>query len=659
MVEKKITAKNIKDNFRRAYDYKRAWIKEAHEDFRFSLGKMWEEKDAQELKDKGILPLTINKIRPNIKLLCGIESQNRSDILCYPEGEESSIKAEIATLLVKNVVKTSGLNYKRSEQFRYGIICGECYLEPYIDYTYDMVNGDMRFKKIPFNAIYPEPSFEEYDLSDARYVIKCSFNLTEDQILSLYPDKKKYIEEIGANGTFTDTTFPELKDELGLDLQRKNYNDSTISTATENGSGILPEEKRYDLIEQYFKKWIKRYYVVLFQYGKDGQIELGNLKEAKDKAEAEFFLQQASVGMPEGKEPGKIIERVVPEIWRAAVVGNSEELIEEEGRAPTYPNWPSYPVIPFFADRYTVPMKYNDTQYLVQGIVRDMKSLNVEFNKRRTQELRILNSSANSGWMMEEGSVTDEAAYEKYGASPGVILKHKAGRAAPQRIEPAQLSQGHAQLAAEGGQDMREASGINAEQLTLDSGEKSGRAIALRQKQGLVMVQQYFDNLSQTTRLLGKFILANLGEVFDVGEAMRVLGESFIHENFSEPVLVDGVNPMTGAPEKKPQLGPDGKLVMQVNQQLAVQTVNQVITDASLGRYEIAVGETISNETMKYANYLVLMDMAEKGLPIPPEVLIDESMLSNGSKEKIKSAIQAQQAAMAKAVPAPVPGKAG
>lgn len=658
--ETKITARKIKQDFRRAFDFKKNWIREAQDDFMFALGKMWEDKDKEELRNKGVLALTINKIKPNIKLLTGIESQNRSDILCYPEGKESGILAEIATALTKNVWKTSGLNYKRSEMFRYGIICGESYLEPWIDYTNDMVNGDLRWKRDAFNTVFFEPGCEEYDGSDAAFAIKVTFNLTRDQVLSLFPDSEEYID-VAATSKSTMLGFEgmgELKDQLGLSIQKHNYNDSTTgATAGSPSDTNQMEEPRYDLVEYYFKKYVKKFYAIRFQYGQDGKVSQAEMKEVETNEEADTFVNSANVTAKAGMPHAKKITRLVPEIWRASMLGECEDLIEEEGRAPTYPRWSSYPFIPYFSDRYILPMKDADTHYLVQGIVRDMKDLNREYNKRRTQELRILNSSASSGFVSEENALVDESKWEKYGSTAGVLLKVKQGKmGAWQKIEPSQLSQGHAQLAAEGSADMKESSGINAEQLALETGDKSGRAIALKQKQGLVMVQNFFDNLSQTTRLLGKFILSHLGEVFDVAEAIHVLGDAFIKDNFSEPVLVDQPNPQTGQIEKAPQLGPDGKLVMQVNQKRVVETFNQVLTDATLGKFEVAVGETISNETMKYANYMVLMDMAQNGIPIPPEVLIDESMLSVSSKEKIKSFIEQQMAAQAQAQPAPQKG---
>ncbi|HNF58520.1 MAG TPA: hypothetical protein PLN89_02980, partial [Elusimicrobiota bacterium] len=149
-------AKILKD-FQWSYDYRKAWLEAAKEDFEFTLGKQWRDEDVSDLNHKGVKALTINKIRPAIWLLTGLESQNRTDWAAFPEGAEDSIHAEISTRLLKNVAKNSGVNYKLSQSFEEALTCGEGWIEPYIDYTYDLLNGDMKFKKLDYNQVYPDP----------------------------------------------------------------------------------------------------------------------------------------------------------------------------------------------------------------------------------------------------------------------------------------------------------------------------------------------------------------------------------------------------------------------------------------------------------------------------------------------------------------------
>ena len=42
------------------------------------------------------------------------------------------------------------------------------------------------------------------------------------------------------------------------------------------------------------------------------------------------------------------------------------------------------------------------------------------------------------------------------------------------------------------------------------------------------MVQEYLDNYSETKRLLGRFFLTQLSEVYTIESAIKVLGSDFI-----------------------------------------------------------------------------------------------------------------------------------
>lgn len=623
-------ASKVLQDLKRAKSVKRDWLDEAEEDFAFAVGKQWRDEDKTTLDRAGVPALTINKIQPNIFLVSGYQRQNRPDIVAYPEGDEDSLSAEIATRLIKNAMKISNGEYKVSEQFEDGVICGEGWLEPYIDYTKDLVNGELFIKKTSPLNVFVDPASVEYDLSDAEFVIKVSRGLTKNQVYKLFPDKKSIIDKI-SNGTLTinsgDNTTKQTLDYPMLDE----------NGGTGSGEDNLKEDV-YDVTEYQYKKYVSKYIVA------DKQI--GEMKEAKDLDEAKLYVDQKNT--ISGEIVAKVIERIVPEIWVCALVGDT---LVDEYISPFYPKWKGYSLIPFFAHRITVPIK-DGSEFRVQGIVRSLKDPQRELNKRRSQELRILNSTANSGWLAEENTWVKKSDVEKYGSTPGVTLEYKSGRQKPERITPSPLSQGHAQLAQENTQDMKEISGINTDLLAMNDKQASGRAIYLRQQQGIVMLQRVLDNLSLSTKLLGRFILSQLGEIYTVERAIKVCGSAFIKDNFSVPVMTQGID---GQPT--PVLDASGQMQMQVDQEGVMAMFNTVLNDADIGKYDITIDEANSSQTVKYGNYLMLAEMAGKGMPIPPDVLVDESMIGEASKSKIKKAIaSAQQAQNAMPGASPVNG---
>ena len=645
--EKNITAKTILKNLKIARSYKQKWIEEANEDYEFLLSKQWEDDAKDKLEKAGVRALTINKIQPQFRLVTGVERQNRTDFFAYPEGEEDSLTGEIITRLLKNIMKKTEGEYKLSEMFEDGLTCGEGYIEPWIDYTYDLLNGDMKLKKQSPLETFIDPTSKEYDLCDAEYVIKIHTDLNKDQVISLFPEKEKDIENI-------------KEGKVNIDLiSRKEKGDRYKNAEIRgNDSWDTRDEQLYDLVCYYYKKYIKKYMIVDKTLGeikempnkeaaeeyRDAAIA-ENVRQAELRAQTELEVQQnPSVdesGQPIPDEPQPqmdikdviVIERVIPEIWLAYMCGDE---ILKDTVSWTYPRWRGYPIIPFYSYRTTTEIK--DKEYMIQGLVRSLKDPQREHNKRRTQELRHLNASANSGWLCEQGTWVNKKEVADYGSTPGVILEYKTGKPKPEKLQPTMISAGHDRLAEMANQDLKEISGVNSDLMAMSDKTTSGRAIMLRQKQGLVMLQQMLDNWTRTKRLLGKFLLSQLGEIYTVETAVKVLGQKYLETSFSTPQVDE-----TG----QPVLDQNGQLVMTLDKGRVGQIINTILNDSETGKYDVSIGEGSNTETVKFANSMLLMDLVEKGFPIPPEILIEESMLADGTKIRIKESIrQAQERAM-------------
>jgi hypothetical protein len=628
--EKDFIAKVYEDLDYSARAYSKLF-KEIKDDFKFAQGEQWDPMDVQELRKAGVKALTINKIKPIIKLITGIERQSRSDFKAFPEGGEDVITAEVASKLMKNIVKISKVERKHSEQFKHGCIGGVSYIEPYMDYTYDLINGVMRFKKLSALDVFPDPDAQEYDLSDGKFQIKVTRDLTRDELVELFPDKEKDIDSM----THSNINWENVRSIVSVienDMDHEPHIDQKAET----------ERGTYDLIDYYYKKLTKTYFVAVQ--------ETGQIEEIQDKDTAEQLAQQVG---------GVIIAKMVPVIRHAQVVG-AKKLYDDV--AWFYPRWKRFSILPYFAEEITE--KLGDKSVSIQGIVRSIKDLNEEFNKRRTQELRHLNASANSGFDIEKGQLDDQnmRKIKKYGSSPGIVIERKPGTAPISRIVPMPLSQGHVQLAEENMQDLKEASGVNPDLLATDSKSQSGRAILLKQRQGLVMIQEMLDNFGETKRLTGQFILSQLKEVFTVEAALKVLGDAWVSDNFTVPVnivLERGLQKVANEeqpteleqsvllqypqqPSDQPILDESGNLETIVDSDTAIQVVNQVLNDAEIGKYDVAIGEGPYSETIRMANFLDLKELAQQGVPIPPDVLIEMSLIPESQKKSVLESLRAQ-----------------
>lgn len=665
MAEKKLTIERSMADFKKAYQDKRKLIEREKEDFLFALGKQWTEDDLKNYQERKIKPVTDNRIQPNIFLLTGLERQNRSEFKAFPEGQEDSLKAEITSALFKNCIKVSDFLYKTSEQFKDGVTCGESHLELYLDNTYDIINGKPVWRKADGNCIFPEPGFREYDYFDARYVYKITKDLSIDDLISLFPDKKSLIER-NTPGVLGTEFYSSAQ---GTHLQLKDYPKKGGQEDLDNNN----KDEKCDLIERFYKKYVEKNFIA--------DKANGTITEAETKDKASQFIQsyldeinqnqaayQNDVALyqqtlaqsqldpnipkpiqpiqPPAHDPKRFVQftRFIPEIWLFAhVPGIDTPLVDE--KAWFYPEWKRYPFIPYYARFSTAPLTGDDKQLLVQGIVCSTKNAQEIHNKARTLELLHLNSSTNSGWLTEQGVWVDEAKVKAFGATPGINLEYKAGKPIPQRIFPQALSQGHVQISEQAAESIKSTLGINADLLASDQGSsQSGRAIALRQRQGLLMVQELFDNLSRSRTIAGKFLLSQMGKMYDTETAKKVLGEAFLMQNFGVPRVSNVIDPATGQQVQVPMRGADGQPIMEIDMQAVDDSLGNILS-GDLGTYDVAVGESVSSETMKLANAQDLKDFSTSypGL-IPPDLLIEESMLPQSTKTRVINSIKQAQA---------------
>lgn len=614
----KITVEKILEDFKRAINYLSPLHKAIEEDFKFVQGKQWDDEDIETLRKAGIKALTINKLKPIIKLLTGIERQSKSDFIALPEGDEDGIVADISSALLKNTVKNSSAEKKLSELFKRGAIGGVDYLEPYIDYSDNLIHGVMRMRNISPLSVFFDPDAKEHDLCDAKFIIKFSPDMCKEDLIYLFPDKEKVIEEISDGKVALEDIVSSKVHTQGLDYP-------SIKEGSEDYLEV--ENVGLDLIEYYYKSMVSKYFVV--------DPAMQTVLPVVDKKMAQEYVNQ----YPDAK----LIEKKAPEIRCCAVIGNT--IIKDE-TAWSFPKWKRFPIIPYFAEWIT--MLENDSVLSIQGVVRGIKDLQLEYNKRRTQELRHLNSTIANATLVPRGSMTpqDLERMKTHGSSPGFVAEFDASLGKPERMGPVPLSTAHAELALENAQDLKEASGVNPDLLaSANSGQdQSGRAILLKQKQGLVMTQELMDNYSDTKKNLGKFLLSQLGEIYTVESAIKVCGNAFLekYQEFRKPSVDE-----TGMPIIDPMTG---ELKTEVDMEIVNQIFNKVLNDVELADYDVSIGEGAYSETIKMSNYLTLMDMVAKGLPIPPDVLVSESTLSQGSKEKIQASIQAQMQAQAQAM---------
>lgn len=545
------TANQMKDWFQRAWDADTKYRTAADEDFKFFNSDQWDPADLALLKEDRRPALTINRIKKQVQLIVGFERQNRFDIRVRPRGEEAtdSELAQMLTDMVKFVMDTGGVDYELSDAFKEGMIGGRGWLLPSISFQADPTSGEPRFEQASWREVLKDPASHRYDLTDAQYMIRHRW-LSRWQLENLYPHKKAQIARASFHADQAESDKPG---------SQSLFYDS--------------KEKRFRVIETWWRKPRR----VTYAYDRtSGRFALfGGTADDRNRIASKF--------------PVQFVDRVVQDIKVTVTLGVGGVVLEDK---PTpFTQAPIDRMLPF------IPYVADEADGVTRGLVRDLKDPQRETNKRRSQYLHMINTSAVPGWIGDKGAVDNPATFEKTVSRPGFAVWKNTGKALD-RVDPARIPVEFFKLDDESRQDMFDI-GVNPDLLgvesTAASDRTSGRAILLRQQTGQVVLGAFFDNLRRTRQLLGTWIVALIQQLFTDAKVVRIAGQT----GAERLVRLNQVDPDTG------QL---------VNIVQDVQSgESKVLANYRDLRFDVVVSESPSAPTTRLAQLAMLDELIKSG----------------------------------------------
>ncbi len=362
------------------------------------------------------------------------------------------------------------------------------FLRLYVDYTDDMVNGDIKFMRAAYNQIMIDPYFSHRDFSDCSYILFREF-ITKEEGMALFPKEASAIKSMTALDN--DNKFSYLKAEKDL-----------------MGSPKL----RFD---EFFKRTVKPIKIIVDK-------ETGDYEEfTGSKKDLETALRISGMG-----DQIAIIDRYKPTVEHN--VWLNDELMYS---GPEAFGLDDFPYIPIFA--YFDP-EYDSMKWKLQSYVRCMLDPQQEVNKRRSQITDITDSQINSGWQAEEGSQVDPDAL--YGSGQGKVLWHKKNAPAAQKIEATNIPAGLFQVIQMIDKDIMEIPGGNSEMFGApehDNMEISGILSKLRTGAGLTILQPIFDNLRFAKKLLGQKLVKLIQKNYSPQKVKKIIKKEPTPEFYS------------------------------------------------------------------------------------------------------------------------------
>jgi hypothetical protein len=291
-------------------------------------------------------------------------------------------------------------------------------------------------------------------------------------------------------------------------------------------------------------------------------------------------------------------------IWHLAIFTGRGELYHAESPYLDEMQRPTCPII--------LMSGYVDRENRRYGLVRDMIPMQDEINKRRSKLLHSLNSRQTMGI---KGAVSVETLKRELAKPDGHIEvdidaadgARDAGVPAFQILQNQDQTRGQYELLVEAKQEI-DMLGPNASLIGQLEGQQSGRAIMAQQNAGMAELAPIYDSLRDWTERVYRATWNRIRQFWTGPRWIRITED----ENAAQFV---GLN--------QPVMGEWGPQI--------VNPVAEIDVD-------IIVDQAPDYATLRAEQFDKIAEMAGKGVPIPPQALIEASDLRD--KKKIVEAMQ-------------------
>jgi len=542
------------------------FIDKAETCINFTVGNQWKAADKEVLSKQRRPALTINKILPTINSLLGEHLKHRAEISFRPRGESNEDLSEVLSKLFDHINYNNNFSTLESEVFREGVITSRGFYDVRLDFD-DSMEGEIRITSLNPKNVILDPEAEEYDPDTWSEVFVTKW-VTYNDLAILYGKKtaervyKSSLDQI-ADGALAYDYIQEAMDGFG-----QYYLSSTKFQTNTYGTSKI--HKAIRLIERQYKEIQNREFFV--------DPQTGDMRAVPDSWDKQQIAEvQQILGYDIAK---KQVERI-----RWVVVAAGEVLHNEWS---PYNHFTVVPYFPILLHGHTV------------GVVENLLDPQEMLNKVSSQELHVVNTTANSGWKVKHGTLMNMSIeeLEQRGAETGLVIETR-DLADIDKITPNPVPTGLDRLSYKAEEHIKTISNVTDTQLGQDREDVSSKAIGMKQARGSVNYAKLIDNLNYTRKLLARNMLSIVQEYYSEPRVFRVVSE-----------------PMTNKTEE-----------ISINQEDPEDPTARIFNDLTLGEYDVIVVSQPAREVQEDNEFEEAVRLRELGVQIPDSTLIEHSRL--------------------------------
>jgi hypothetical protein len=551
------------ENYRYCYDNgHQQFLVKALRCFEFWRGNQWTDADVRRLNAAGRPALTINTIESLVRALRGMQMALRNDVRFAPTQSVDTNGAQVRDALWLDTQARNKLNFLESDNYLRGIIMSRAFYDVRVDFSESMQGNVSIREKRPQDVVL-DPMFLSYDPADWPQVYDhCWENLLDLEYL-YGKDKAEAIK--GSQ----DPSFFDIDD---------------IAQSREFGqlpyyyAGWAETEIDSKLVRAF--KVISRQYSVLKRKDCFVDTVTGDFSEIPESFSRER-IQKILRLHPDVTTLRRDVKTV-----RWTVTCNDVVLHDDDSPY----RW--FTIVPYF------PTMLDGT---CLGLVESLIDPQQLYNKVTSQELHIINTTANSGWKTVKGNIKNYTTeqLERGGAATGIVLELE-NIENTQKIEPNQVPQGHERISFKADQVMRQLGGVSKSGMGFAREDVSGDAIEQNQAAQDLNSVGWLENLYRSRQLLA--------------ERSQDCWQAYYTES-----RVVTINRGSAYKPDYQQVG--------INQ---VTDEGEVVNDITQGRYTTMLVPAPTRTTMSESDFKLLAKLRADGvLNIPDDMLIEMLPVSN------------------------------
>lgn len=518
----------------------------------------WNPDDAQELRDRGQIPLVYNEVAPMVDWIIGTERRTRVDWHVLPRTEDDVQMADVKRKALKWLSDVNRVPFNRSRSFEDCVKAGVGWIDDGVrdDPTTEPIYNRYEDWR---NVLWDSTSYE-LDLSDARYLFRWRW-VDEDVAMAMFPDRANAIRSAVQDAQHA--AFSDMEEDTWYTSEEL-LSGAKTGTLRASGQGMMIDAKRrrVKIYECQYRDPVTARII------ENGPFQ-GMFFNESDRALSYAMAMQEMAG-----DTPSFIEKVVMRVHMCIFT-------ESHILART--------VSPYRHNRFTLTPIWcyrRGRDRLPYGIIRRVRDIQQDLNKRASKALFLLSTNQ---VLMEDGAVEDVDAMRDEVDRPDGTISYKQGRKFEIKRDT-DAATGQIQMMTLDAQSIQKSGGVSQENMGRQTNAVSGEAIKARQLQGSVVTTQPFDNLRLATQVSGEKQLSLAEQFLTAEKVMRLTGA----KGKIEWVKVN-----------QPELQPDG----------SVRFINDITATAS----DFVVSEADYAGTLRQVMFESLNQMVSR---LPPEVAL-------------------------------------